>query len=410
MTREEYLNQRKALIDGAQALIDEGKIDEANAKQEEIKELDNKYEAIAKAQANLNALNNVKPPVNVLKNGVVDSTRNNNDDDIYNSDEYKRAFMNYVAKGEAIPAQFRNANENTKTSDVGAMIPTTTMKKIIEKIEATGMILPLVTRTAYKGGVTIPTSNAKPVATWALEGQGSDKQKKSTASTASIIFGYNKLRCAISTSLEVDTMAYPVFETTFVNNVVEAMVKALEEAIISGDGNGKPEGILKETAPTGQNIEIAADKGFTYQTLVDAEAALPLAYENGAVWFMTKKTFMSFVGMVDNNGHPIARVNYGIGGKPERSLLGRPVILNDYMTSIGTSFTKDTVVAFLFNPKDYILNTNLNMTIKRYEDNDTDDQVTKAIMLVDGKVVDKNSLVTITKTTKTITGQVAEVG
>ena len=30
------------------------------------------------------------------------------------------------------------------------------------------------------------------------------------------------------------------------------------------------------------------------------------------------------------------------------------------------------------------------MTIKRYEDNDTDDQVTKAIMLVDGKVVDKN--------------------
>ena len=399
MTREEYLNQRKALIDGAQALIDEGKIDEANAKQEEIKELDNKYEAIAKAQANLNALNNVKPPVNVLKNGVVDSTRNNNDDDIYNSDEYKRAFMNYVAKGEAIPAQFRNNNTNTgptKTSEVGVMIPTTTMQKIIEKIEATGMILPLVTRTAYKGGVTIPTSNVKPVATWVEEGQSSNKQKKSTNPT-SITFGYYKLRCAISTSLEVDTMAYPVFETTFVNNVVEAMVKALEQAIISGDGIGKPKGILKETVPTGQNIDIEADEGFTYQTLVDAEAALPLAYENGAVWFMTKKTFMAFIGMVDNNGHPIARINYGIGGKPERSLLGRPVILNDYMTSIGTPLTENTVVAFLFNPKDYILNTNLNMTIKRYEDNDTDDQVTKAIMLVDGKVVDNNSLVTITK-------------
>ena len=350
MTREEYLNQRKALIDGAQALIDEGKIDEANAKQEEIKELDNKYEAIAKAQANLNALNNVKPPVNVLKNGVVDSTRNNNDDDIYNSDEYKRAFMNYVAKGEAIPTQFRNANANTTTADVEEMIPTTTMQKIIEKIEATGMILPLVTRTAYKGGVVIPTSNVKPVATWVSEGAGSNKQKKSTTGE-SITFGYYKLRCAISTSLEVDTMAYPVFETTFVNNVVEAMVKALEQAIISGDSSGKPKGILAETVPAGQNIDVAADKGFTYQTLVDAEAALPLAYENGAVWFMTKKTFMAFVGMVDNNGHPIARVNYGIGGRPERSLLGRPVILNDYMTSVGTSNTNDTVVAFLFNPK-----------------------------------------------------------
>ena len=77
--------------------------------------------------------------------------------------------------------------------------------------------------------------------------------------------------------------------------------------------------------------------------------------------------------------------------------MGRPVILNDYMASVGTSITNDTVVAFLFNPKDYILNTNLNMTIKRYEDNDTDDQVTKALMLADGKVVDNNSLVTITK-------------
>jgi HK97 family phage major capsid protein len=112
---------------------------------------------------------------------------------------------------------------------------------------------------------------------------------------------------------------------------------------------------------------------------------------------MTKKTFMKFVGMVDEQGQPIARVNYGIAGRPERSLLGRTVVLNDYMTSLGATITNDTVVAFLFNFADYVMNTNYNITVKRYEDNDTDDQVTKAIMLVDGKVVDKNSLVTVTK-------------
>jgi len=131
--------------------------------------------------------------------------------------------------------------------------------------------------------------------------------------------------------------------------------------------------------------------------LINAEAALPLAYENGAVWCMTKKTFMKFVGMVDGQGQPIARVNYGIAGRPERSLLGRTVVLNDYMASLGATITNDTVVAFLFNFADYVMNTNYNITVKRYEDNDTDDQVTKAIMLVDGKVVDKNSLVTVTK-------------
>lgn len=392
---KEYMDLRNVLIEEANNLLAEGDVDGSNAKQEEIKQLDNDWDNYAKAQANLNALNNVKPAVNVLRNGVVDTFNSDANDDIYNSDEYKKAFMNYVAKGESIPAQLRNADAVTKTSDVGEVIPTTTMQKIVEKMEATGMILPLVTRTAYKGGVTLPTSNVKPVATWvAEEGAGSDKQKKTTGS---ITFGYHKLRCAISSSLEVDTMSYPIFETTFVNNVAEAMVKAQEQAIINGSGNGKPKGILAETAPAGQNIEVAADEDFTYGTLIDAEAALPLAYENGAVWFMTKKTFMAFVGMTDENGQPIARVNYGINGKPERSLLGRQVILNDYMTSLGATIANDTVVAFLFNPKDYILNTNLNMTIKRYEDNNTDDQVTKAIMLVDGKVVDKNSLVTITK-------------
>jgi HK97 family phage major capsid protein len=192
-------------------------------------------------------------------------------------------------------------------------------------------------------------------------------------------------------------MAYPVIETTFVNNVVEAMVKAQEQAIISGSGTGQPKGILAETVVAGQNIEIAATEDISYSTLINAEAALPLAYENGAVWFMTKKTFMKFISIVDADGQPIARTNYGISGKPERSLLGRQVVCNDYMTSLGATITADTVVAFLFNPKDYILNTNLNMTIKKYEDNETDDMVTKAIMLVDGKVVDKNSLVTVTK-------------
>ncbi len=394
MNKEQYLAQRKVLLDEAQNLINEGKINEANAKQEEIKNLDNEFDAAAKAQANLNALNNVKPSSNAVPNGVIASMDNKTVDDMYNSDDYKKAFMNYVAKGETIPAQFRNADSNTKSTDIGEMIPTTTMQKIVEKMESTGMILPLVTRTSYKGGVEIPTSTVKPTATWVAEGAGSEKQKKTTGS---ISFGYHKLRCAISSSLEVDTMAYPVFETTFVNNVVEAMVKAQEQAIISGTGTGQPKGILAETVVIGQNVDIAATADPTYATLVDAEAALPAAYENGAVWFMTKKTFMKFIGMVDDNKQPIARVNYGIGGNPERSLLGRSVVINDYMTSLGATISVDTVVAFLFNPKDYILNTNLNMTIKKYEDNNTDDMVTKAIMLVDGKVVDKNSLVTVTK-------------
>ena len=205
---------------------------------------------------------------------------------------------------------------------------------------------------------------------------------------------YHKLRCAVAVSLEVDTMAISAFETLLINNIVEAMTKALEQSIIDGNGTGKPKGILAETPAEGQTVKSAAP---AYADLIAAEAALPQAYENGAVWCMSKKTFMSYYGLTDTNGQPIGRVNYGIAGKPERTLLGRAVVCCDYVKSYDKSLAAGTKFGFLFNFKDYVLNTNYAMGVKKYEDNETDDQVTKGIMLVDGKVVDKNSLVVLEK-------------
>ncbi len=313
--------------------------------------------------------------------------------DKYGSMEYRRAFMQYVCRGEAIPKEYR-ADAVSKTTDVGAVIPTTVLNQIVEKLESTGMILKLVTRTAYKGGVSIPVSTVKPTATWVNEGAGSDKQKHTATKDGMITFAYHKLRCAVAVSLEVDTMAISAFETLLISNIVEAMTKALEQAIIDGNGTGKPKGILAETPAEGQAIESAAP---SYADLVKAEGALPLAYENGAKWCMSKKTFMEYAGMTDENGQPIGKVNYGIDGKPERVLLGREVVLCDYVASYTSTLTAGTVFAFLFNFKDYVLNTNYAMGVKKYEDNETDDQITKGIMLADGKVVDKNSLVTVKK-------------
>lgn len=312
--------------------------------------------------------------------------------DKFGTMEYRKAFMNYVVRGTAIPTEYR-ADAVTKTTDVGAVIPTNVLNQIVEKLESTGMILALVTRTAYKGGVSIPLSTVKPVATWVNEGAGSEKQKKSIAKDGMITFAYHKLRCAVAVSLETDTMALPAFESLIINNIVEAMTKALEQAIISGTGAGQPKGITTETPEEGQALDV---KTPAYQDLIDAEAALPIAYERGAVWCMSKKTFMQYYGLTDLNGQPIGRVNYGIAGKPEYTLLGRHVVVNDYLPSFAAAESGD-VVGFLFNFKDYVLNTNYAMGVKKYEDNDTDDLVTKGIMLVDGKVVDKHSLVTLKK-------------
>ncbi len=336
----------------------------------------------------------LKPLTSVIKAGGAARKDTADENDI----AYRKAFRDFALRKIPIPAELR-ADKVTSTSDVSAVIPKTVVDRILEELELTGMILPLITRTYYKGFVSIPVSNVRPTATWVNEGAGSDKQKKTVNTT--IDFKAFKLRCAISMTLETSVMSLAIFETTFVRQVVEAMKKAIEIAIISGEGEGsrQPKGILKETPMAGQALK--ADK-LSYQLLTDAEAAVPAAYENGVMWCMTKKTFMSFNGMTDASGQPIARVNAGFNGRPERTLLGRGVVITDYMESYSPSLKNGTVFAFLFNFKDYVFNTDMEIRTKWYEDNENEDQIFKAVMLADGKVVTKNSLVTIAKSSASV--------
>ncbi|MBM6760892.1 phage major capsid protein [Megamonas hypermegale] len=355
--------------------------------EKELRELDEEEKEIRRRQEIIEGMNDSTQTTKRQKPGETTNRANGN---IYDSEEYRNAFMNYVCRGVPIPKEYR-ADAVTQTTDIGALVPPVTLNKIIEKIEAYGMILPLVTRTAYKTGMVIPTASVKPVATWVAEGAGSEKQKKALDGT--ITFGHFKLRCAVAVTLETDQMAYSAFETTLVNNIVEAMAKALETAIISGTGSGQPTGILHDDSK-GAKLEVSS---LDYQTLVNAEAELPMEYENGAVWCMTKKTFMQFTGMVDKNGQPIARVNYGIGGKPERILLGRTAKLTNYIDTFNASLEAGKVFAFLYNFADYTLNTNFQIGIKTYEDNDTDDIIRKMIMVCDGKPIVYDSLVKLVK-------------
>ena len=102
--------------------------------------------------------------------------------------------------------------------------------------------------------------------------------------------------------------------------------------------------------------------------------------KNSAVWVMTKKTFMGYVGMVDDVKQPVARTNYGLAGKIERTLLGRTVVLcGDYIDSYSATLAVGKPFAFIFNFADYVLNTIYDMGIQRKQDWDTEDLLTKAV-------------------------------
>src|SRR5690606_29755754 len=108
-------------------------------------------------------------------------------------------------------------------------------------------------------------SSAKPTATWVAAGSMSDKQKKQV--TGTITFNYHKLQCRVAVELVADTVAMPVFEQTVSDNIYEAMIVALEEAIINGSGTGQPLGITKDSnIPTSQIVEVDATELGKYET------------------------------------------------------------------------------------------------------------------------------------------------
>lgn len=316
--------------------------------------------------------------------------------------EYRKAFQKYMATGKM---EYR-ADETGMTTDtnVGTVIPENLVSKIMEKFEQLGVIYNLVTKTSYAVGQSIPTDGVKPTATWvgrnnttpsnstSGEGATSDSQKKTLG--ALIVFAHYKLRCEIRYTEEVSRMTLPAFEALFVKQVGEAMLRAQEFAIVEGDGYGMPTGILSNTPDTGKALTV---EKLEYKTLIDAESAIPTEYEAGTKWCMTKRSFMQFIGMTDQNGQPIARVNYGINGKPERTLLGRDVVL--YIPQAGSKlkdYAAGNMFAFLFDFSDYVLNTNYDLGISHAKDWDNEDHKTKAVLACDGKVIDKGSLITLT--------------
>ena len=158
MTKKQYEEKRRQLMNEAQQLINAGDTEAAQKKMDEVTALDGQWDAIAQAQANFRALNQEPEPLFMpwmgngqgdmanmtggMENFQASGEMHINQEDMYDSTDYRRSFMNYVLKGTPIPERY-NAARPTKTTDVGAVISPTVINRIVEKMEASGMILPL---------------------------------------------------------------------------------------------------------------------------------------------------------------------------------------------------------------------------------------------------------------------------
>lgn len=115
-------------------------------------------------------------------------------------------------------------------------------------------------------------------------------------------------------------------------------------AFVTGDGAGKPWGVLSHSnatvAASSGGMRVASGSASTYiwgtdmvKGLTAAEAALPPQYESNAKWFGTKKAYGLIRGIVDGQARPLWNVNDQyptFTNGYAQTLLGYPIVKDQF--------------------------------------------------------------------------------
>jgi HK97 family phage major capsid protein len=332
--------------------------------------------------------------------------RSAEDADPFVSLEYRKAFMTFAKTG-VLPNEYRSsvmapelrANASTAVADISAVVPTTILNEMISKIKEYGQVFSRVRKLNIQGGVSVPILSLKPVATWMTGNTPTDRQKLTV--NTNVQFSYYGLECRVAVDLLAQTVSLQMFESSIAGLIAEAIAKALDVAVIKGTGTGQPLGLTVDPRIPAANIITitAANVSKWAEWKKQVFAKIPLAYRGKGVFFMAAGTFEGTIdGMVDAQGQPVGRVNYGIDGKGQERFGGADVILveDDVIASYDAGVTGDIFAVFA-DLNDYAFNSNMTLQMFRWMDHDTNQWVDKAILIADGKILDPNGVLIIKK-------------
>ena len=336
---------------------------------------------------------------------------------VYESDEYRSAFMAYIQRGAAIPQnlidkanEYRNslpaeqrAGVAITSADTGAAIPVTVMREVINTIRKRyGNLYNKVTKTSVQGGVQFAAGALQASFKWINESTVAPREKVNPL--AKITFTYHEAEIRIAQSFLSALLTVSDFETKLVEVIVTAYLQAMDYAIVKGDGVGMPLGIINDTSVTNIVEMTAANMSNWTAWRKNFFAKLPLGYRDGEFIFAMSTVDSYLETMADNNNNPIFRqatgltVNDGDSRDPNGSFFGRNISLvePDILPDFDTASEGD-VIGIFWQPRDYVVNENYGFTMLRYFDHETNEWVDKALTVVDGKLVNPAGVVLIKK-------------
>lgn len=246
------------------------------------------------------------------------------------TDEYRFNFWNAMRSKAPMP-DVVNALQIGTDSEGGYLVPDEYERTLVEALEDENIFRQLakVIQTS-SGDRKIPVVATKGTASW-IDEEGAIPESDDSFGQVSI--GAYKLGTMIKVSDELLNDSVFDLESYISREFARRIGAKEEEAFFTGDGKGKPLGVLAATGGAQTGVTAASATAITADELMDLFYALKAPYRKKAVWVLNDSTIKTVRKLKDNNGQYLWQPSL-VAGTPD-TILGRPVKTSAYMPAIA---------------------------------------------------------------------------
>lgn len=319
MNEKAMLEKRQDLKDEMEALLNTAKTEDRAMNESEVAKFDELEKSIKDIDETLKRKE-------LLDNMEEKEVKVEDKLELTQEEKDIKAFANIIRS-------VNNATQMTK-GDNGAVIPTSIVNKIIDKVVEISPIYARATKYKAKGTLVIPkvdTTTDDVTVDYATEFSELVEHSNKFASVTLTGFLAGSLVKVSKSLLNNSDFNLTQF---VIDRMAEKYASFIEKEGINGTSN-KISGIVRSYDDTNMKVTLANKSSIASDELIDIQEKVPDVYQANACWIMNRATRKAIRKLKDGQNNYL--LNQIFGKAWDYELLGKPVFCSENVTALGTA-------------------------------------------------------------------------
>lgn len=247
------------------------------------------------------------------------------------SDAYKNAFWNQARAKGGVSYEVRNALQEGVDTEGGYLVPDEFEKTLVTSLRQKNVIRDHAhVFTTNSGSHKIPIVTTRGTASWVDE-EGAIPEGDDVFGQQQI--GAHKVGTLIKVSEELLNDSAFDLESYFATEFTRRIGDKEEEAFLTGDGQGKPLGILAETGGAEIGVTTASATAITADEIINLFYSLEAPYRKNAIWILNDSTIAAVRKLKDTTGQYLWQPALHEGG--HETLLGKKIYTSPFVPELA---------------------------------------------------------------------------